>query len=238
MEPTGEGQSGAGRVWLALCFILLFGGCAGPNGGLWPPERGTKVYFVTVSVDAWHTSIALPAEGNVPDQPLFEEWGYQEQAWTLENRQGFTGFLRVLFSFSPGVVEVGRHEKLWAERTTMPPSDVFFFRLSEEGYQRLRRYLQDSIASSTPVLATEDDIYYPARPAYNLFFNQCHQYAARALREAGLPVSVFWAISRAAFAEQLAQAAKLQDKVGVEPRNGGPIEVERSDTRPSTVVQR
>src|SRR4029079_13868130 len=92
---------------------------------------------VVVSLDAAHSMIALPVEDPVfhvgghhgvtetesasREQPVHGEWGYAERAWYLEKPQGFTGVLRSLLWPTEGVVEVGIHESIWAERTPNTP---------------------------------------------------------------------------------------------------------------------
>ena len=139
---------------------------------------------------------------------VYEEWGYAEQAWYLQGRTGLTGVVRALFWPTDGVVEVGRYDKVWAERTPQPPAELFRFHLSEEGYQRLRRHLRTTIAKAKPIISTDGSTFYPATRAYHLF-HTCHQYAAHALREAGLPISPFWAFSRGSLAMQLQRAARM-----------------------------
>ena len=53
--------------------------------------------------------------------------------------------------------------------------------------------------------------FYPAKRSYHLF-HTCHQYAAQALREAGLPISPFWAFNRTSLAWQLRRAAQLSEE--------------------------
>src|SRR5262245_53182034 len=102
---------------------------------------------IVVSLDAAHSMIALPVEAPVfrarvnhdvteaesapKERPVHEEWGYAERAWYLEKRQGFTGVLRALLWPTEGVVEVGIHESIWAERTLKPPVEAFRFHISE-----------------------------------------------------------------------------------------------------------
>lgn len=43
-----------------------------------------------------------------------------------------SGVVRALFWPTEGVVEVGRYDRIWAERTPQPSSDLFLFRLTEE----------------------------------------------------------------------------------------------------------
>jgi hypothetical protein len=173
---------------------------------------------IVVSLDAAHSMIALPIEApalhgncangsidmdNMPGKPrVYEEWGYAERAWYLEKRQGFTGVLRALLWPTEGVVEVGIHETIWAERTQKPPVETFKFRICEAGYRSLRSYLRATIASEEPVGIVGNSRFCIARSSYHLF-NHCHHYTAKGLREAGLPISMSGALTRDIFAKQL-----------------------------------
>ncbi|HZC80657.1 MAG TPA: DUF2459 domain-containing protein, partial [Nitrospiraceae bacterium] len=53
--------------------------------------------------------------------------------------------------------------------------------------------------------------FYRSKRPYHLF-HQCHQYAAEALRKAGLPLSAWWAFSRTSFAMQLRRAVRMADE--------------------------
>lgn len=235
MQPTSHVIS----VAIVLSGLLLLSACASPVEGLWPPAPDSPARTVVVSVDTWHAMIAFPIEpsaissqlsvageqdqigsssssGHQPSAiryTLFEEWGYAERAWYLEGKTGVTGILRALFWPTDGVVEVGHHDRVWAKRTPQPPSDLFSFRLSEEGYQRLRQHLQATLLDEDPVATFGQSLFYPARRSYHLF-HTCHQYAALALREAGLPILPFWAFNRTSLAWQLRRATRLS---GVQP---------------------
>jgi hypothetical protein len=194
---------------ILLLSVLFLAGCAAPIHELWPPREGQRSVTIIVSLDTWHAMIAMPIEPkSAATTPLYEEWGYAERAWYLEGRQGSTGVIRALFWPTEGVVEVARYDRIWAERTPQPPADLFAFNLSEIGYHRLRDYLSSTIASPTPLVVSGQSHFYLARKSYHLF-HHCHQYAARALREAGLPIFPPAAISRGAFAEQLKRAQRL-----------------------------
>jgi hypothetical protein len=189
-----------------------------------------------VSIDTWHAMIAIPIQPEDSDQPsafsfdegilpqhsslsthyMFEEWGYAERAWYLEGKTGVGGILRALFWPTEGVVEVGHNDRVWAERTPQPPSNLFSFRLSEEGYQRLRRHLRTTLFNDKPVASFGQSVFYPAKRSYHLF-HTCHQYAAMALREAGLPVSPFWTFNRTILAWQLQRAARLAEQSAGSP---------------------
>lgn len=213
-------RASALRAALSLLLLVPAAGCATPRGGLWPPAPGEPTQAIFVSVDTWHAMIAFPLEaqpellregsGDAPagGGPLFEEWGYAERAWYLEGRQGLGGALRALFWPSEGVVEVAISDRIWAERTPQPPADAFIFYLSETGYRRLRQHLLSTLAAREPIAVVGASRFYPARDAYHLF-HQCHQYAARALREAGLPVSPAGAFTRTSFVIQLRRVAEF-----------------------------
>lgn len=179
---------------------------------------------IVVSLDAAHSMIALPVEASVlhisgdhgvigtdgvPGEPrLYEEWGYAERAWFLEKRQGLTGVLRALLWPTEGVVEVGIHESIWAERTQKPPVEAFRFQISEAGYRSLRSYLRATIASEEPVGIVGNSRFCVARTSYHLF-HHCHHYTAKGLREAGLPISMWGALTRDSFARQLRRMISL-----------------------------
>jgi len=166
---------------------------------------------IVVSIDAAHSMIALPVrgghavsgtEGAPRDLRIFEEWGYAERAWYLEKRQGFTGVIRALLWPTEGVVEVGIHESIWAERAQKPPVEAFGFQISEAGYWGLRSYLRATIASEEPVGIVGKSRFCVARSSYHLF-HHCHHYTAKGLREAGLPISMRGTLTRNSFAKQL-----------------------------------
>jgi len=213
----------------AAILLALLPACVSPDEGLWPPSPDSPARTIFVSLDTWHAMITLPREDGTEDseltaernssdsahqssalgsQPLYEEWGYAERAWYLDGKTGLIGIVRALFWPTEGVVEVGYYDRVWAERTPQPPSELLVFRLSEEGHRRLRRYLRGTISGDAPVTSVGQSIFYPAVRSYHLF-HTCHQYAAHALREAGLPISPSWAINRTSLAWQLRRAVRL-----------------------------
>jgi uncharacterized protein DUF2459 len=173
---------------------------------------------IVVSLDAAHSMIALPVEapalcvkgdlgvartnGAPGDPRVYEEWGYAERAWFLEKRQGITGVLRALLWPTEGIVEVGIHRSIWAERAQKLPVEAFRFQISKPGYQKLRSYLRATIASEEPVGIVGNSRFCVARSSYHLF-HHCHHYTAKGLREAGLPISMLRALTRNGFARQL-----------------------------------
>jgi hypothetical protein len=173
---------------------------------------------IVVSLDAAHSMIALPVEGRgprgggdhdttgmdeAPGAPrVYEEWGYAERAWYLEKRQGLTGVLRALLWPTEGVVEVGIHQSIWAERTQKPPVEAFRFQISTAGYRSLRSYLRETIMLEEPVGMVGNSRFCVARSSYHMF-HHCHHYTAKGLREAGLPIAMSRTLTRNGFAKQL-----------------------------------
>lgn len=209
-------------IALALLAILSLSACVSPVEGLWPPTPDTPTRTIIVSLDTWHAMIAFPTQKEDSEQPLtfssdvgtssqhsyYEEWGYAERAWYVEGKTGLSGIVRALFWPTEGVIEVGHYDRVWAERTSQPPAELFMFRISEESYHRLRRHLQSTLLSKDPMASFGQSVFYPAKHSYHLF-HTCHQYAAQALREAGLPLSIFWAFNRASLAWQLRRATRI-----------------------------
>ena len=215
-------------IAIALSAMVLLPACASPVEGLWPPAAGSPARTVIVSLDTWHAMIAFPIQQEDSDQPsapnsdegtspqhsslrtqhVYEEWGYAERAWYVEGKTGLTGILRALFWPTEGVVEVGRHDRVWADRTPQPPAELFEFHVSDEGYRRLRRHLRSTLSRDEPLVSFGRSAFYPAKRSYHLF-HTCHQYAAHALREAGLPISAFRAFNRTSLARQLRQATQI-----------------------------
>lgn len=211
--------------WHAMLAFPVEGEASGVRREAGPPRDGSALLPLASSPEPR----ALLGEGG-PSSPLawnpeprtilYEEWGYAEQAWYLEGEQGVLGVLRALFWPSAGVVEIGYHGQPWSQRTPQPPAEAFRFRLSEEGYARLRAYLRASLASDDPVLETNRSAFYRAQRSYTVF-NTCHHYAARALREAGLPVSSFWALTRSLLAAQLRRAEQMASPRPAEGASAG-----------------
>jgi hypothetical protein len=192
-----------------MAAAIVGAGCVTAAPEIWPPAAGETVRTVMISVDTWHAMIAFPLDAGTPGggsaaeaRALYEEWGYAERAWYLEGSQGLAGAIRALLWPSAAVVEVTVSERIWADRTPQPPAEVFVLRLGEEGYRRLRHYLRRTLASPEPVAVMGSSRFYPARRSYHLF-HHCHHYAAKALSEAGLPISAALAASRSSFTQQL-----------------------------------
>ncbi len=160
---------------------------------------------VIVSLDTWHAMLAFPVPSpNIASNGAqeFEEWGYAERAWYVEGKTGIGGIFRTLFWPTEGVVEVGQHPTIWAERTPQPPVHVFVLHLEPGPYRQLRQFLDSTLFSRTPLARLVGSAFYPSSRSYHLF-HTCHQYAARALQAAGLPLTPALAFNRTMLGWQL-----------------------------------
>jgi len=160
---------------------------------------------VIVSLDTWHAMLAFPKSSPnafTNGAQEFEEWGYAERAWYVEGKTGIDGIFRALLWPTDGVVEVGRHISIWAERTPQTPVEVFVLHLEPEPYRHLRQFLESTLLSRTPLARLGGSAFYPSAQSYHLF-HTCHQYAARALQAAGLPLTPALAFNRTMLGWQL-----------------------------------
>jgi hypothetical protein len=202
------------RVLLLLAVGLLFSaGCTTANHDLSSLPKSFPSGTVIVSLDTWHAMLAFPVHSlNALEnsEQEYEEWGYAERAWYVEGEQGISGMIRALFWPTDGVVEVGRHPTIWAERTPQPPAEVFVFHLEKEQYRQLRLFLESTLLSRTALAGFGGSDFYPSVRSYHLF-HTCHQYAARALQAAGLPLTPAFAFNRTSLGWQLRRLPQKLD---------------------------
>jgi hypothetical protein len=118
--------------------------------------------------------------------------------------------IRALLWPTEGVVEVGRHSSIWAERTPQPPAEVFVFHLETEQYRQLRLFLESTLLSRTALAGFGGSDFYPSVRSYHLF-HTCHQYAAHALQAAGLPLTPALAFNRTILGWQLRRLPQKLD---------------------------
>lgn len=210
-----------------LFIAILLIGCVSVQPQLWPPAAGESNFPIYVSLDTWHGMIGFPAgpeppvstpehntlgsERSTRSEAVFEEWGYAEYRWYVEGEQGITGILRALLWPTAGTVEIATSDRLWADRTPQPPADLFMFELTDEGWRRIRSHLRSTLGGNKPLATSGSSAFYPSVQDYHLFHHSNH-YLAHALKEAGIPVSPFWAMNRTVLAMQLRRAQRLGEE--------------------------
>ncbi len=192
-------------LFLTVGLLFLSVGCTTAHHGLSALPKSFPSGTVIVSLDTWHAMLAFPVHSlNALDngEQEYEEWGYAERAWYVEGKTGLSGIFRALLWPTDGVVEVGRHPTIWAERTLQPPAEVFMFQLEPEPYRQLRLFLESTRLSRTALASFGDSDFYPSVRSYHLF-HTCHQYAAHALQAAGLLLTPALALNRTMLGWQL-----------------------------------
>ncbi|HNP29690.1 MAG TPA: DUF2459 domain-containing protein [Nitrospirales bacterium] len=190
---------------LFVACLIFLAGCTTAHQDLSALPKNFPPGTVIVSLDTWHAMLAFPVPSqDVPNngEQEYEEWGYAERAWYVEGRTGLSGIFRALLWPTDGVVEVGRHPTIWAERTPQPPAEVFVLPLEPEQYRNLRVFLESTRLSPTALAGFGGSDFYPSVRSYHLF-HTCHQYAAHALQAAGLPLTPALAFNRTMLGWQL-----------------------------------
>jgi len=193
------------RLLLVVGCLIFSAGCTTSPHSLSSLPKYFLPQTVIVSLDTWHAMLAFPVPSPNASRngaQDFEEWGYAERAWYAEGKTGIGGIFRALFWPTDGVVEVGRHPSIWAERTPQPPAEVFVLHLKPEPYRQLRQFLESTLLSQTPLAQFGGSAFYLSAQSYHLF-HTCHQYAARALQAAGLPLTPALAFNRSMLGWQL-----------------------------------
>ena len=198
------------RPGLALCGVVvaLATGCLGPVRAIYPPAPDAPAEPVWVVDHGWHTGLVLTRSsipgGVLPEQDDFPVARYLEVGW------GDAGFyrardpgvalaIRAALASSASVVHVVglpvRPEEIFAGR------DAVEIRLSRPGFEALARFVHDAFDREghrrAPALGSGlygASAFYPARDHYHLL-NTCNTWIARALREAGVPITPVYAMT-------------------------------------------
>jgi uncharacterized protein (TIGR02117 family) len=189
------------HVAIVLLSVLLFG-CASPPRGLFPPgpnEASRTIYLVS---HGWHAGIVVkrtdipagiwPQHNEFPAAEYLEVgWGDKDYYMTPNPGLGIT--LKAGLLPTPSVLHVVGFRGPVTDY--FPRSEVIRVDLSEAGFERLCRYLEDSYARDETVLSQPlgpslygEGRFYLSRETYHVF-NTCNAWTARALREAGCPLT-------------------------------------------------
>ena len=193
-------RTGQLNVVIVLMSMLLFA-CASPPGSLFPPgpdEPSRTIYLVS---HGWHAGIVvkrtdIPA-GIWPQHNEFPEAEYLEIGWGdkdyyMTPKPGLGILLKAGLLPTSSVLHVVGFRGPVTDY--FPRSQIVSIDLSEAGFERLCRYLEDSYAQgenapSQPLGPSlyGDGRFYLSRETYHAF-NTCNAWTARALREAGCPI--------------------------------------------------
>lgn len=191
-----------------------------PRGAYMATLAGQPTRTVWVGSNGWHTGIivdmqAIPA-GMLPQKAGFATERYLEMGW------GDAGFyqaqeitttlaLDALLRPTPSAVHLAGFS---AEPAAyFRHSEVLRLRVSEQGFHRLLRFMEASIGPMpSPAITRTEGLYGNSRFRAGVgeysALRTCNHWAAEALREAGVPVTPWYAATSAALMWQLRRYAE------------------------------
>lgn len=194
-------RAGQMHAAIVLMSVLLFA-CASPPNGLFPPDPNGPSRTIYLVSHGWHAGIVLkradipagiwPQHNEFPGAEYLEVgWGDKDYYMTPKPNLGITLKAGLLPTASVLHV-VGFRGPV---TRYFPASEVIHIDLSEAGFKRLCRYLESSYALDETGLSQPlgpslygDGQFYLSRETYHAF-NTCNAWTAKALREAGCPIT-------------------------------------------------
>ncbi len=218
------------RIWI-LFLAVSCGACAAPVREAPAQGAGEPSKTIYLVSHGWHAGIVLqraeipesvwPAPGDFPDAQYLEVgWGDMDYYQTPDPHMGL--ILKAALLPTASVLHiVGFNGPVPAY---FPYSEIIRIELSSAGLEHLSRTIAASFTTDEAGNTTSlgpglygNSRFYRSRETYHLF-NTCNVWTARALRDAGLPISPARAIS----VESLMSHAR---KFGVVVQSGaGPSE--------------
>ncbi len=214
------------RRWTVYTFIvfilMILQACAAPPAGLYPPGPNQPSKHIYLVSHGWHAGIVIKRK-DIPrgiwpqhnDFPLAEYlevgWGDKDYYMTPDPHFGITLKAGLL------PTESVLHIVGFSGQVTryFPYSEVIRIELSEAGFERLCRYIEHSYAIDEAGLNQSlgpslygDGRFYLSRESYHAF-NTCNVWMARALREAGYPITPAGTLTVDSLMEQAAKSGQL-----------------------------
>jgi len=189
------------HTFILLMSVLLCA-CASPPKGLFPPDPNEPSKTIYLVSHGWHAGIVVkradipigiwPQHNDFPDAEYLEVgWGDKDYYMTPSPHAGITlkaGLLPTasvlhIVGFSGSVTRY------------FPYSEVIRVDLSEAGLERLCSYIENSYAKDEAGVSHSlgpalygDGRFYLSKESYHAF-NTCNVWSARALQEAGCPIT-------------------------------------------------
>lgn len=187
----------------AICLLVAAAhgltGCAAPVRSLFPPPAGQPTRTVYVVSHGWHTGLVME-RADLTDAdwarafPMAEalEVGWGDAAFYPADRPGLWMTIKAALWPTPSVLHVVGFNGPLTNR--FPHQEIIRIKLSEPGFDRLRRHVETSFARDAagqlqpagPGLS-DDSRFYQARDKF-FFPRMCNRWVARGLRAAGCPI--------------------------------------------------
>ena len=186
---------------IAIISLLQFS-CAAPPESLFPPGQNEPYKTIYLVSHGWHAGIVVkradippeiwPQHNDFPHAEYLEVgWGDKDYYMTPSPHIGIT--LKAGLLPTDSVLHIVGFNG--AVTRYFPDSEVIRIDLSEEGFKRLCKYLENSYALDEVGLSQPlgpslygDGQFYLSRISYHAF-STCNVWTARGLREAGCPIT-------------------------------------------------
>lgn len=188
-------------------LISLTAGCVSPVNGLFPVQPGQPARTIYVLHRGLHTGLVVPA-ADIPAWAWPESLGYSganyiEVGWgdTEGYRFPWTAGVvcRAMFYSRGSVLLIHAFTNTVTAEYASIAKEIVAVHLSPRGFDRVCDYIGATYALDstnlpipTPTPYSRDD-FYPARGHYSML-NNCNNWTAQALREAGCPISPHWSL--------------------------------------------
>jgi len=209
-------------AWLVIPLLLLASGCDDRRADLFPPAAGGPTHEVFVVGHGWHAGIVmaraqLPA-GSWPalDEIPAGDWleiGWGDRAFYQDPDAGWGLALRAAIWPTASVLHLAGFSGPVAEY--FPASRITRLALSPEGFAALLEYLSASFARDPDGALRAlgaglygDSQFYASSERYHLL-KTCNVWTARALRDAGVPITPSLTITTGALFTRLADHGQV-----------------------------
>jgi uncharacterized protein (TIGR02117 family) len=211
------------RVLAALVVAVagLGGGCAAAVPELFPPALGEQTKPVWLVQHGWHTRVVVrradvdPAvwpESGEQAGGAYLEVGWGDAAFYPADEPGVAMALNAVLRPTPAVLHVGTFDQ--PPPVSFAGQRVVRVDLSTRGFERLTGFVHGSYTRDGQGRPVETgpgryprSRFYQATGRYHLF-NTSNTWTARALREAGAPVTPVWAITAGGVMRQAARVGR------------------------------
>ena len=202
-------------------FALVVTGCLGPVRELYPEKEEKRPISVYVVKPGWHVGIVFERrylEEKLPDHERLPEaeflmvgWGDNKYYPADRARVGL--FLRAAFLPTGSVIHIAGFKE--APDSYFTESKILRLQLSEEGMDSMTDYIASRFSYDAQERLTfagdglyRNSAFFKAKGLY-FFPKTSNKWAARVLRESGLPITPFYAITSGNVMRQAEKSGKV-----------------------------
>ena len=199
-----------------LVIVFLTYACSNPTAEIHFRGEGKNVRTVFIVHDAWHAAIVikkadipavvLPELRDFPSAEYLEfSWGDRDYFPAPDGGLGLA--LKAAFWSSGSILHVVGFKD--AVQNAYPSAEIIEIPLSEEGFQRLVKFISDTFSRPHPPAPAEarpglfsNGRFYAAEGKFSLL-RTCNTWVAEALSAAGLPIRPSYVITAGNLGDQL-----------------------------------